>query len=157
MRLNALSTLSLLLPLALSNPTLEASHANPLQLRSPINTVPAAPSPTSPYFMLTGFEAFVSSPAYPTMHSRAVFTLTLVHPVLAQGWSTLCKITTASDLCDTDDFFPCQPVKGEENVDERLSFRFSTDVGSVEIMRSWTYNEYVLLSACWKCSEVTWG
>ncbi|KZM19759.1 uncharacterized protein EKO05_0004013 [Ascochyta rabiei] len=123
MLVQVLTTLSTLLALALCSPSAELSPS----------------SAFSPYFVVADFEAFRAAPAYPEMHSRAVFNLTLVHPDPAQRWSTMCLAHMASDLCNTTDYLRCEPVGDAAHADERLRFKFSANLDSVEIMRLWTY------------------
>lgn len=121
-----------------------ATAATPLAASAPAFTpaalapAPTSSPPTTPYFLLSGFEAFTPSASHPTLWSRALFNLTLIHPTPTSGWTTLCMAHTTGALCNTT-YHACAPVPGAANVNETLSFRFADDLARVDILRAWTY------------------
>ncbi|KAF1354475.1 hypothetical protein EJ07DRAFT_182162 [Lizonia empirigonia] len=120
-----------------------ASASPPAPSRSAFTPAAIAPaatssSPTPPYFLLTGFEAFTPSTSHPSLYSRALFNLTLIHPTPTSGWTTLCTAHTSGALCNST-YHACAPVPGAANVNETLGFRFADGLASVDIRRAWTY------------------
>jgi hypothetical protein len=122
MHFQALTTLLSLLPLALSLPN-------------------ALDTPSPPYFLVTDFGAFITSPAYPKIHSWTIFNVTLVQTDVSQRYSTLCTAHTNGTLFSALERTSCQPAVGPGKENETVSFRFSEDLREVEITRSWDFEK----------------
>lgn len=124
MRLQTLTTLWALLPLALG--------LNPATL----------PLDQTPYLLITDFEAFMPFTSTQNMHAWTVFTLSFMHPDMSRRWHTLCTVHTPGALCTPDTWTKCMAVQGPGAVNQTAEPRFSFqgELASVGIMREWDWD-----------------
>lgn len=130
------------LPSALSDPfTRELStiinKALPARAAEPVNVAPGAPSMDTPYFMVTGFNAYTSLPGSDSPYSGAKFDLRLMHPQPARRWTTKCSTLTNETLCDAKSWRSC--ILPGRNAQETLMFKLDKDMSRVNIRWHWNY------------------
>ncbi|KAG9200798.1 hypothetical protein G6514_006654 [Epicoccum nigrum] len=132
-----------LLPSAMGSPSTGKpstliTNALPARAAEPLNTVPAAPGPNTPYFMATAFNAYMSRPGAPSDYSGAKFDLRMMHPRPEQRWTAKCTALTKRALCDGLSWRNCtRPGMGPG---ETLQFRLGEDMDRVDIRWHWAYD-----------------